>query len=80
MANSNAASLPIFLGHGTKDVMIKYSWSEITRDTLKTKLGVQDVEYHAYPGMGHSACAEELRDFEAFLRRVLPEDGLAPKI
>lgn len=59
---------PVFLAHGTMDDIVVYPRGEASRDELRG-LG-QDVEWHEYP-MGHSVCMEEIRDLEAWLKKVL---------
>ena len=60
--------VPIFLAHGRQDEMVALPRATASRDAL-TALGY-GVEWHEYP-MGHSVCAEELRDLRAWLLRVL---------
>jgi phospholipase/carboxylesterase len=62
------AQTPIFLAHGTQDEMVVMERGRQSRDQLKA-LGYP-VEWHEYP-MGHSVSPQEIRDLEAFLRRVL---------
>lgn len=59
---------PVFLAHGTMDDIVVVTRGEASRDELQ-KLG-QPVEWHTYP-MGHSVCMEEIRDLDAWLKRVL---------
>ena len=60
--------VPIFLAHGSQDPIIALSLSERSRASLAA-LGYI-VEVHTYP-MPHSVCAEEVRDIENWLSRVL---------
>ena len=60
--------VPIFLAHGSQDPVIALSLSERSRAALAA-LGYV-VEVHTYP-MPHSVCAEEIRDIESWLSRVL---------
>ena len=62
------ATTPVLLAHGTRDPLLAVTRGEASRDAL-TALG-NPVQWQAYP-MEHSVCLEELRDVEAFLRRVL---------
>ena len=59
---------PIFLAHGTMDDIVLFPRGESSRDELRA-LGHQ-VEWHEYP-MGHSVCMEEIRDLDAWVKRVL---------
>jgi phospholipase/carboxylesterase len=69
-AERSEASLrtPIFLAHGTQDEVVALDRGEASRDALRS-LGY-DIEWHEYP-MGHSVCARELQELNAFLVRVL---------
>jgi phospholipase/carboxylesterase len=59
---------PVFLGHGTMDPVVPVEAAHESRDALRA-MGY-DVEWHEYP-MPHSVCAEEIRDMNAWLLRVL---------
>lgn len=60
--------LPIFLAHGRQDPVIPIDRAIASRDVL-TALG-HPVEWHEYP-MPHAVCAEEIRDLQRWLLRVL---------
>ncbi|BGP43020.1 hypothetical protein JCM10449v2_007035 [Rhodotorula kratochvilovae] len=74
MMTDHAAKLPIFHGHGDADEVVQYKWGKQTVDTLK-ELGVQNLDFRTYRGMGHSICPEEQADLEAFIAKVLPADS-----
>ncbi|MGG4604821.1 alpha/beta hydrolase [Paenalcaligenes sp. Me131] len=60
---------PIFMGHGTQDPVVLIDRALQSRQRLQD-LGYH-VEWHSYPMMPHSVCAEELADISNFLQRVL---------
>ena len=62
------ASLPIFMGHGTRDGVVPIERALQSRDTLQ-ELGYP-VEWHEYP-MEHSVSPQEISDLEGWLQRVL---------
>jgi phospholipase/carboxylesterase len=62
------ADVPVFLGHGTRDGIVPAAGGRAARDSLAA-LG-HAVDWHEYP-MEHSVCAEEVRDLERFVLRVL---------
>ncbi len=64
---ANAAT-PVFAAHGSRDGVVVPARGRASRDALLA-LG-QPVNWHEYP-MEHSVCLEEVRDLEAWLRRVL---------
>jgi phospholipase/carboxylesterase len=61
-------STPIFMAHGRQDPVVPFMRAEQSRDVLKS-LGY-DIEWHEY-NMQHSLCIEEVRDINAWLRKVL---------
>lgn len=64
------ADTPVLLAHGTRDPLVGVARGQASRDALAA-LG-NPVQWHDYP-MEHSVCMEELRDVQAFLRRVLAD-------
>lgn len=69
-ANDNT---PYFLGHGTADQVIKFEYSKLTRDYLKTKYGRTNVEWHSYENMVHTANDAEIEDVFKFLEKIIPQ-------
>ncbi len=63
-----SASTPIWMGHGSLDMLIPTAFAKVSRKTLE-KMGYS-VEWHEYP-MEHSVCMEEIRDIAEWLGRVL---------
>ncbi|KAF4985626.1 hypothetical protein FDECE_16430 [Fusarium decemcellulare] len=61
---------PIIMFHGAEDPIVPVQRGKLSADLLK-ELGY-DVTWKTYPGMGHSACLEELDEVEAFLLKQLP--------
>ncbi|MBV2180440.1 dienelactone hydrolase family protein [Castellaniella sp. MT123] len=64
---ANAAT-PIFMAHGTDDMVVPLAFAETSRDAM-TRLGCA-VEWHTYP-MPHGLHPQELDDIRMFLVRVL---------
>ncbi|KAH6885340.1 Phospholipase/carboxylesterase/thioesterase [Thelonectria olida] len=64
---------PVMMYHGDQDPVVPTNRGKLSADKL-TELGY-DVTWKTYPGMGHSACIEELDDVEAFLRQRLPPNA-----
>lgn len=60
--------LPIFMGHGTHDPVVRLAWAESSRRALEA--GGWKVEWRTY-AMEHSAIPEEITDIAGFLRKVL---------
>jgi phospholipase/carboxylesterase len=65
---AESLQVPIFMAHGRQDPVVPFARAEQSRDALKS-LGYQ-VEWHEYM-MQHSLCVEEVRDINAWLRKVL---------
>ncbi|KAF4972119.1 hypothetical protein FSARC_1259 [Fusarium sarcochroum] len=61
---------PVMMFHGEEDPIVHFQRGKLSADMLK-ELGY-DVSWRTYPGMGHSACLEELDEVETFLRKQLP--------
>jgi phospholipase/carboxylesterase len=60
--------VPIFMGHGTADPIVRFDWGNASRQAL-VKAGYS-VDWHTY-GMEHSVCMEEIHAVSAWLQRVL---------
>ena len=60
--------VPIFLGHGLHDGVVTLARATSTRQALQE--AGYDVAWHTYP-MQHSVCAEEVRDLNDWLLKVL---------
>ncbi|KAI1080559.1 Phospholipase/carboxylesterase [Whalleya microplaca] len=64
---------PILMCHGDSDQVVPVNFGKLSFEMLKSQ-GFK-ATMKLYPGMGHSACLEELDEVEAFLRaRLPPED------
>ena len=60
--------VPIFMAHGTRDPVVRFTWAEMSRKALED--AGWPVEWHTYP-IEHSAVLEEIVAAGAFLRKVL---------
>lgn len=65
---------PILMCHGSADPVVPTVIGRACFELLK-KSGFEDVTWKEYPGMGHSACPEELDVVEDFLGSNLPALG-----
>lgn len=69
-AGQPALPLNIFIGHGTADDRVPY------HDGTEAKALLEKLDYapqfHAYPGVGHSISAAELRDLNGWLQQLNP--------
>lgn len=63
-------ALAVFIGHGTADTVIPYHDGTEANTFLKTL--ALEPEFHAYPGVGHSISALEVKDLRAWLERLNP--------
>jgi len=63
-------ALAVFIGHGTVDPIIPYRDGTDADTFLKTL--ALEPEFHAYPGLGHSISAQEVKDLRAWLERLNP--------
>ncbi|PYI03474.1 Phospholipase/carboxylesterase [Aspergillus sclerotiicarbonarius CBS 121057] len=67
---------PFFIGHGLEDEMVKYDFGKQSAKMLED-LGLEDVKFHSYPDLGHSADPVEIEDLENFLGKVIPPEEAA---
>lgn len=58
---------PIFLAHGTQDIMVPYALGKMSYMILKE--AHYKVDWHAYP-MGHAVCGEEINDIGRWMERI----------
>jgi phospholipase/carboxylesterase len=65
---------PVFMAHGSGDPVVPLRAGEHSAQVLRA-LGF-DLAWHAYP-MGHSVCAEEIRDLGDWLDRRFAAGGAA---
>lgn len=63
---------PFFQAHGIDDGVVKFKFGELSYEEMK-KLDM-DVEFHKYPGMGHEANPEELKDLGAWIKARIGTD------
>lgn len=61
-----------FMAHGTADTVVKYEWGVKTAEALRQELGIGDLEFKTFYGLGHSADPLEIDNLETFLRKCLP--------
>lgn len=64
---ANAAT-PVFMAHGTQDMVVPPDYAEISRDALLAL--EQPVQWHTYP-MPHGLHPREIHDIQQFLLQVL---------
>jgi predicted esterase len=57
---------PLFQAHGEDDGVVNFKFGEMSHQEMK-KLDM-DVEFHKYPGMGHEANPQELKDLGAWIK------------
>ncbi|KAK0613138.1 Phospholipase/carboxylesterase/thioesterase [Bombardia bombarda] len=62
---------PVLMAHGDADQVVNFQLGKTSFEYLEER--GYNVSLKVYPGMGHSACLEELNNVEAFLRERLPE-------
>jgi phospholipase/carboxylesterase len=60
----------IFIGHGTADDRVPYKDGTAADELLKKRS--YKPQFHAYPGVGHSISAAELRDLNGWLQQLNP--------
>lgn len=61
---------PIFLGHGTADSVVLYSWFEKSTVFLR-QLGGKPLVTRSYAGVAHTVSEEGLADVQRFIAKQL---------
>ncbi|KAK3246354.1 hypothetical protein CYMTET_44108 [Cymbomonas tetramitiformis] len=69
MSEANSKT-PLMWCHGESDPTVRFSNYKTGIEHL-TKIGVS-VQGHTFPGMGHSACEEEMKLLREFIREQIP--------
>ncbi|MFU8798145.1 MAG: alpha/beta hydrolase [Gammaproteobacteria bacterium] len=64
-------ALPIFMAHGTEDLLVPYDFGQYAREHLE-KLHYT-VSWNAYP-MEHSICNTEIQDLSLWLQNIYEND------
>ncbi|OGE48607.1 hypothetical protein PENARI_c027G11889 [Penicillium arizonense] len=68
---------PFFLGHGLDDDIVPFQFGKKSAEILK-EIGVEDVSFNPYGGLGHSADPSEIDDLEKFLEKHIPAEADGP--
>mmetsp|Transcript_24502 Transcript_24502/g.82488 ORF Transcript_24502/g.82488 Transcript_24502/m.82488 type:complete len:260 (+) Transcript_24502:37-816(+) len=69
---NRALSRPVCVCHGDEDLTVRSLWGEGSVSALR-HLGVLDVRWHLFEGMGHEARPDELRVISKFIDEVTKE-------
>ncbi|OJJ43064.1 hypothetical protein ASPZODRAFT_19763 [Penicilliopsis zonata CBS 506.65] len=64
---------PFFLAHGDEDAVVKYEFGMKSAALLK-EMGLENVSFNPYDGLGHSADPREIEDLERFLEKAIPSE------
>jgi len=69
------ANVPLFIGHGTADQVVLPVLAETSSSLISDGRddGSGKVTYKTYPGEGHGACDEELKDLAEWINEVTGE-------
>lgn len=69
-ASAANAHVPIFLAHGTEDVVVPYALGEMSCAALQA--AGYSVDWRSYP-IAHNVCSEEVNDLSQWLQRVFSQ-------
>lgn len=64
-SKSQLGLIPVFWGHGTVDPLIPLQWAKFSSEKISKVF--KSICFKEYPGMGHSACEDEIVDIRTFL-------------
>lgn len=73
-AARRAASLPIFVCHGTSDDVVPYNYGEKSAQCLNTA-GFRNLTFKSYEGLGHYTVPREMDEVRHWLTARLGLDG-----
>lgn len=62
--------IPIFIAHGTEDMVVPYAFGQSTATALKN--AGYNVSWHSYP-MAHAVCPQEVTDMRAWMLKAWEE-------
>ncbi|KAF7595009.1 hypothetical protein BBP40_007610 [Aspergillus hancockii] len=65
---------PYFCAHGTVDEVVNFEFGKSSAKMMK-ELGLENVQFKSYSGLGHSADPQEIEDLENFLQQTIPAEG-----
>eukprot|EP00979_Chaetoceros_neogracilis_P014797 scaffold4898_cov229-Chaetoceros_neogracile.AAC.4 len=65
--------VPIMHFHGQSDPMVQVGMATRSQEVVKEN-GAKNYQLKTYPGLVHSVNEDEIRDVQAFLEKVLPDD------
>jgi len=71
-SNEENKNVPIFMGHGDSDPLVKHEWGLDTAKSLR-ELGFKSIDFRTYKGLVHSADMKEMDDLEKWLEKRLPD-------
>lgn len=69
MKTEASSKIPVFQAHGRADDVVMNQFGEMSRRWLEAN-GNQ-VEFHGFDHMGHSACEEEIEELGKFLKKYI---------
>ncbi|SCV04509.1 LAMI_0H16710g1_1 [Lachancea mirantina] len=69
--NSLNLQTPVFHGHGDADLVVPLTLGKQARGLYSNTCGLQNYEFHEYPGLAHSSCPEEILDTIRFIKKII---------
>ena len=71
MLTEKGRKIPIFMGHGKQDSVVRYEWGTESKELLG-RMGLE-VTWKAYDDLQHSATPAEISDVEQWMEQRLKE-------
>lgn len=71
MLTEKGKRIPIFMGHGKRDQVVRYKWGMESKELLD-QMGLE-VTWKAYDDLQHSATPAEISDVEQWMEQRLKE-------
>lgn len=69
MRTEKGNKIPIFMGHGKQDTVVRYQWGVESKELLG-QMGF-DVTWKAYDDLQHSSTPAEISDVEQWMEQRL---------
>lgn len=63
--------IPVFMGHGTADMVVRYKWGQDSARWIREEAGCSRVTFKSYSNMDHSCNNLEIEDIREFLESIL---------
>lgn len=84
LASKDAASIPVFWGHGEMDTLVKLPFAKGSAELLINEVGIprasgsteaDGVAWNLYKGIGHGTNQLELDNLKEWIKKAIPAEA-----